>query len=91
MTLQSKIIKALELKGYLVLKTIRLNKAGYPDIFAFGLNNNLFIEVKEGNDTLKPLQRKRIDELNKLGKIAFCYHTDKIIYPKNITFDIFAQ
>jgi len=88
MTLQTKIIKALESKGFLVLKTIRLNKAGYPDVFAFGLHNDVFIEVKEGRDTLKPLQRKRIDELNKLGKIAFCYHTDKIIYPDNITFEI---
>lgn len=89
MTLQSKIIKSLESKGYLVLKTIRLNKAGYPDIFAFGKYNDVFIEVKEKNDTLKPLQRKRIDELNKLGKIAFCYKNDKIIYPKDLPFDLF--
>lgn len=90
MSLQTKIIKSLESKGYLVLKTIRLNKSGYPDIFAFhDTLEDLFIEVKEGKDTLKPLQRKRIDELNKIGKKAFCFHTDKIIYPKNLHINLF--
>lgn len=90
MSLQTKIIKSLESKGYLVLKTIRLNKSGYPDVFAFHKSlEDLFIEVKEGKDTLKPLQRKRIDELNKIGKKAFCFHTDKIIYPKNLHINLF--
>ena len=44
----------------------------------------IFIEVKEAKDTLKPLQKLRIDELNKLGFNAFCLQDGKgIIYPDN--------
>lgn len=80
---QNKVIKFLESKGYLVLKTIRLNKNGYPDLFAMKKNKpNLWIEIKEEKDTLKPLQKHRIDELNMYGNFAVCYHATKgIIYP----------
>ena len=41
-----------------------------------------WIECKEGKDTLKEMQKYRIDELIKLGKHAFCLHDVKgIIYP----------
>jgi hypothetical protein len=44
--------------------------------------NDTWIELKEGNDTLKPLQKLRIDELNSIGKNAFCLHETKgYIYP----------
>ena len=46
----------------------------------------MFIEIKENGDTLKPLQKFRIDELIKNGFKAFCLKKDKgIIYPKQIT------
>lgn len=81
---QTKVIKFLESNGYLVLKTIRLNKNGYPDLFAMKENKpNLWIEIKEEKDTLKPLQKHRIDELNMYGNFAVCYHATKgIIYPE---------
>ena len=42
----------------------------------------IFIEVKEVKDTLKPLQKLRIDDLNKLGFNAFCLQDGKgIVYP----------
>ena len=42
----------------------------------------IFIEVKEAKDTLKPLQKLRIDDLNKLGFNAFCLRDGKgIVYP----------
>ena len=45
---------------------------------------DIWIECKEEGDTLKPLQKKRIDELNELDKIAFCLHQQKgIIYPQD--------
>lgn len=45
-------------------------------------NIDIWIECKEVNDTLKELQKQRIDELNLLGKIAFCLQDTKgIIYP----------
>ena len=43
-------------------------KAGHVDTW---------IECKEGNDTLKELQKFRIKELIKLGKDAACLHDTK--------------
>jgi len=83
---QEQIIKKLEISGALVLKTIRLNKAGYPDIIAKYKDSNvvLWIEVKEDNDILSPLQKVRIDELNEFGYLACCIQKSKgIIYPEN--------
>lgn len=81
MTYQQEIIKHYEKDGYLVLKTIRLNKSGFPDIMALKEGKVLFIEVKEEHDTLKPLQKKRIDELREKGFNALCMQKGKgIIY-----------
>lgn len=73
----------MEDEGYSVLKIIRMNKTGYPDLLCIKKGyNDTWIECKEKNDTLKPLQKLRIDELNKLGKNAFCLQDGKgIIYP----------
>lgn len=83
MSFQSKLIKKYEADGWLVLKTIRLNKNGYPDLLCMKSNEvDTWIECKEGSDTLKPLQKLRIDELNSIGKNAFCMHNIKgVIYP----------
>jgi hypothetical protein len=83
MKFQTKIIKQYESDGWIVLKTIRLNKNGYPDLLCMKLGEvDTWIEIKEGTDTLKPLQKIRIDELISLGKNAFCLHDVKgIIYP----------
>lgn len=81
MTYQQEIIKSYEKDGYLVLKTIRLNKSGFPDIMALKEGRVLFIEVKEEKDTLEPLQKKRIDELKEKGFKAICLQKGKgIIY-----------
>lgn len=81
MTYQQEIIKSYEKDGYLVLKTIRLNKSGFPDIMALKEGRTIFIEVKEEKDTLKPLQKKRIDELKEKGFKAICIQKGKgIIY-----------
>jgi len=80
---QSKIIKEYEDKGYLVLKTIRLNVNGYPDLLCLKSSEpTIFIEVKEVKDTLKPLQKLRIDQLNQKGFKAICLQDGKgIVYP----------
>lgn len=81
MSYQEEIIKAYEKDGYLVLKTIRLNHNGYPDLIALKDGKAVFIEVKEEKDTLKPIQKKRIDELRKQGFSAFCIQKNKgVIY-----------
>jgi Holliday junction resolvase len=78
---QSKIIREYTKKGYKVLNVIRLSENGYPDLIALKNGKAIFIECKEGNDTLKPLQKIRIDELKKLGFEAFCTQEGKgVIY-----------
>lgn len=79
---QSKLIREYKAKGYIVLNTIKLSESGYPDLILLKDGKTTFIEVKEGNDTLKPLQKFRIDELIKQGFDAFCLHNKKgIIHP----------
>ena len=80
---QNKIIKEMKAKGFTVLKIIRLSASGFPDLQCIKLGEvDHWIECKEKNDTLKPLQKFRIDELNNLGKKAYCTQSGKgIIYP----------
>jgi len=81
MSYQKTIIKEWEQKGYDVLKNIRLNKSGYPDLQCLKNGLTVWIEVKEVNDTLKPLQKLRIDQLKSNGFKAFCIKSGKgIIY-----------
>ena len=82
MSYQQKIIKEYESKGFLVIKTIRLNKSGFPDLMCLKDGKTVWIEIKEPTDTLKPLQKKRIDELIKIGFEAYCLKKNKgKIYP----------
>lgn len=83
---QTKTINKYQSNGWTVLKIIRLSDSGYPDVLCMKENEkDIWIECKEGKDTLKELQKFRIDELNNLGKIAFCLHDTKgIIYPDNL-------
>jgi Holliday junction resolvase len=65
--IQSKIIKQLEANGWYVLKLIKTNKNGIPDIVAFRNNEFQFIEVKTEKGVLSELQKYRIKELENLG------------------------
>lgn len=60
---QSKIIKQLECEGFYVVKLIKTNKSGIPDLIAIKENRCLFVEVKAKNGVLSPLQKFRIEEL----------------------------
>ncbi len=78
---QTKVKKDLEKQGYKVLKLIRLSENGYPDLMALKDGKTIFVEVKEESDTLKPLQRHRIDELRLMGFDAYCTQKNKgVIY-----------
>lgn len=81
---QSKVIKEYKEKGYLVLNIIKLSANGYPDLLCIKENEiDIWIECKEKNDTLKELQKQRIDELISIGKKAICLQENKgIIYGK---------
>jgi len=66
--LQSKIIKEYEAKGYYVINLIKTNKNGIADLLCLKDGcKPLFIESKEKNDTVKPLQYYRKKELISLG------------------------
>ena len=61
--IQKKIITQLEKQGYFVLKLIKCNKNGYPDLIAVKENETIFIEVKGPDGGLSELQKSRIKEL----------------------------
>lgn len=64
---QNKLIKSLEAKGYYVLKLIKTNKNGIPDLLALKPNEIKFIEVKGKKTPVSKLQEYRIKELKNYG------------------------
>jgi len=64
---QKKLIKELEADGFYVLKLIKTNKNGIPDIVALKPDDVKFIEVKGAKTPVSKLQEYRIKELKKLG------------------------
>jgi hypothetical protein len=72
--IQSKKIKELEAKGYYVIKLIKTNKNGIPDLIAIPPNSDVeFFEVKAPNGKISPLQDFRIKELIAHGVKAEVY------------------
>ena len=66
--IQSKRIKQLEADGYYVLKLIKTNKNGIPDILAIPPDSNvIFSEVKTPKGRLSKLQEYRLKELDGYG------------------------
>lgn len=66
--IQTKRIKELEAQGYYVIKLIRTNKNGIPDLIAIPPNSDvLFSEIKKPGGKLSKLQEFRIKELNQIG------------------------
>jgi hypothetical protein len=72
--IQSKKIKELEAQGYYVLKLIKTNKNGIPDLIAIPPNSDVeFFEVKAANGKTSPLQEWRLKELKEHGVKAEVY------------------
>jgi Holliday junction resolvase len=72
--IQNELIKELESEGYYVIKLMKTNKNGIPDIIAIepgGLVS--FYEVKKGMNKLSPLQEYRKEELVKHGCVVHVY------------------
>jgi hypothetical protein len=66
--IQSKRIKELEAEGYCVIKLMKTNKNGIPDLIAIPKDSNvLFSEVKRPNGKVSKLQEYRIKELENHG------------------------
>lgn len=75
--IQNKRIKELEADGYYVIKLIKTNKNGIPDIIAIPEGSEvLFSEVKKPNGRLSILQQYRLKELNKYGFKTEVYRGD---------------
>lgn len=66
--IQSKRIKQLEAEGYYVIKLIKTNKNGIPDILAIPKGADvLFSEVKKPSGKVSVLQEYRLKELQSYG------------------------
>jgi hypothetical protein len=66
--IQTKRIKELEAEGYYVIKLIKTNKNGIPDLIAIPPDCDvLFSEVKRPTGKLSKLQEYRLKELDKHG------------------------
>tara|TARA_R100000781_G_scaffold74219_1_gene46254 strand:+ start:1775 stop:2017 length:243 start_codon:yes stop_codon:yes gene_type:complete len=66
--IQFKKIKELESLGYYVIKLIKTNKNGIPDLLALKANEEpFFIEVKTKKGKLSKLQEYRLKELENYG------------------------
>jgi len=72
--IQSKRIKQLESEGYYVLKLIKTNKNGIPDLVAIPPDCGvLFSEIKTLKGRLSKLQEYRLQELEAHGVITEVY------------------
>tara|TARA_R100000951_G_scaffold28003_2_gene24041 strand:- start:1629 stop:1868 length:240 start_codon:yes stop_codon:yes gene_type:complete len=66
--IQSKRIKQLEEQGYYVIKLVKTNKNGIPDLIAIPRDSDvLFSEIKRPTGRLSKLQEYRIKELRAHG------------------------
>ena len=75
--IKSKRIKELEAKGYYVLKLVKTNKNGIPDLVAIPPNSQvLFSEVKTAKGRLSTLQKYRLKELEEHGCITEIFRGD---------------
>lgn len=66
--IQAKRIKKFEEEGYYVIKLIKTNKNGIPDLIAIPRNSKvIFSEIKGRTGKVSTLQQYRIKELNDHG------------------------
>lgn len=67
----------MESDGWLVVNLIKTSKNGIPDLLCLRNGVAKFIECKEKNDSVKPLQQYRIDQLISMGFEAIVDKADK--------------
>ena len=66
--IQSKKIKELEAEGYFIIKLIKTNKNGIPDVLALHKDLGVkFFEIKTPKGKVSKLQEYRIKELKDYG------------------------
>jgi hypothetical protein len=75
--IQTKRIKQLEAEGYYVIKLMKTNKNGIPDLIAIPRDSNvLFSEIKTPKGRLSEIQKYRIKELEEHGIKTEIYRND---------------
>jgi len=75
--IQAKRIKQLEAEGYYVIKLMKTNKNGIPDLIAIPKDCNvLFSEIKTPKGRLSEIQKYRIKELEEHGIRTEIYKND---------------
>jgi len=75
---QKKISDKLELEGWYVIKLIKTNKNGIPDLIAVKENKTIFIECKTLIGKLSKIQEFRLDELKAKGIEVFVSYGKEI-------------
>ena len=76
--IQAKRIKELEAEGYYVIKLVKTNKNGIPDLIAIPPNCGvLFSEVKKPKGRVSALQEYRLKELEDYGFTVEVYRGEK--------------
>ena len=68
---QSKIVDHLTKGGFYCNKSIRMSRAGFPDILVVKSGITYYFEVKTPGGVVSPLQQNTIDKLNSVRVIAF--------------------
>jgi len=75
---QKKISDKLENEGWYVIKLIKTNKNGIPDLIAIKKDKTIFIECKTLKGKLSKIQEFRIDELKAKGIECFVSYGNEI-------------
>lgn len=79
--IQKKIIDNFTDRGFLVVKLMKTNKNGIPDLMVLKDGVCKFIEVKKPNGKISELQKYRIKQLRKQNFVAVVMDgIDSIIY-----------
>ena len=77
--IQSKRIKELEAEGYYVIKLIKTNKNGIPDLVAIPPGSDiLFSECKTRNGKVSKLQEYRLKQLKDHGCRTEVYRGEEV-------------
>ncbi len=69
--IQKEVIDKMEAQGFFVIKLIKTNKNGIPDLLCMRKDEYFFIEVKSAKGKLSEIQKYRIKELERFGVKSF--------------------
>lgn len=75
---QKKISDKLEKDGWYVIKLIKTNKNGIPDLIAIKEDKTIFIECKTLKGKLSKIQEFRVEELKAKGIECFVSYGNEI-------------